>query len=164
VTTPAPETGADLDFGAELNLKLGRAISDLGDDVRALTSAVRIPDVIETVAYGSGLGTAPFIDLGGPAQGRQWTIRRLGLSDPTGPGAAVAGLAFWFAAPVGTPGAPEWLWSMLSLPKMDTFSGEQVTVRGPHHLLVQLSGGSAVPLLAQAVILDHPADRFLRSV
>lgn len=164
MTTPAPDNGADLKLDADIEIGIGRALSDLDDSVKALTSAVRVPEVIETVVYGSGLGTDAFIDLGGPAQGRQWTIRRLGLCDPTGPGAAVAGLAFWYAAPVGTPGATEWLWSMLSLPKMDTFSGEQESVKAPHHLLVQISGGSAVPLLAQAAILDHHADRLLRSV
>lgn len=163
---PEPVTAA-VDAQAGLDLQIGRAVTELGDAVRQLHAAVRVPDVIDANPQGSGLGTDPWIDLGGPAQGRWWTVRRLQLCAPAGPGAAVAGLAFWFEAlPVAgqAPASGQWRWSMLSLPKVDTFTGDVIVIKSPNHLLVSLSGGSAVELQAQAQVKDHPADMQLRSV
>lgn len=170
MTTPVPtpgDLGAGLDVQAGLDLELGQVVGELGDAVRQLHAAVRVPDVIHHNPQATGLGTAPWIDLGGPAQGRWWTVRRLQLCDPSGPGAAVAGLAFWYEAfPTSgqAPAAGQWRWSMTALPKVDTFTGEVIVIKSPNHLLVSLSGGSAVSLLAQAAVLDHPADRQLRTV
>lgn len=170
-TSPVPTPGeeADLDVEAEVSLgvQIGRMLHSFDDAVRQLHAAVRVPDVIHHNPQASGLGTAPWIDLGGPAQGRWWTVRRLQLCDPAGPGQAVAGLAFWYEGlpvPGQVPFSGQWRWSMLSLPKVDTFTGEVIVIKSPNHLLVSLSGGSAVELQAQAAVLDHPADRQLRTV
>lgn len=107
-------------------------------------------------------GAAFAIDLGGPQQGRFWTVRGLGISAGDNVRTAIPGTTFcdWYVGKyssiVSQVPPQEWVWTQSALPKIDPFSNEQVPVLPQQHLFCVVTGASTVgqQLLAQATILD----------
>lgn len=161
IPTPAeqPEAEAWLQLVARIGSDVGRMAD--GQDRRdrgrrTKVAGIKVPAVASGIVPASGTLT---LDLGAPAAGRQWSVRRLLLVDATNPGGAITGgaptakttaFAAGAAGVVGLPaGATMTGFDITTAPVAAAQSGT-VTVNGlaagtlSYVLAEQVSGGTAL--------------------
>lgn len=102
--------------------------------------------------------TAPLtLDLGGPAMGRRWVLRLLGVSDAASVATAVTGTADVYVGVPGVTSPAHWRWHFASLPNIEKFSDDQVEITPGQRLYVVATGVTAAQIVqAVAEVDDFP--------
>lgn len=149
--------GPGAGLSAQLTAQLGVTLGQLSQGIDALVEERRgylrdpysiawaIPLTSTVTLNGSGAGLC---DLGGPAQGYLWRVRRVSISDAgsftASMGAAVG--QFYEAiptdGPAGTMRPQSVIWPFASLPNVATFGADEVPLAFGEHLVAVVTGGT----------------------
>ena len=167
---PPPDTGGiSIGFQATIGT-LATAMQrwcDLQDKAAAVKSQLPVAIPIVSVVTVPTPAAAVVVDLGGPQQGRQWTVRRWAVADGGDTAAAIAGttradlfVGKPYAVGAGsTRGAiQQWADTMNPLPNLRIPSNEAISVQPQDHLFVIITGAttSGQQLAVAVAILDEP--------
>ena len=103
------------------------------------------------------------MDLGGPQKGRRWLVRMLRVSEAASVTGTLTGRADFFTGqPANYTGADSpanWVWTMGTLPAVDKFTSESITVTPTDHLYCVISSGTpGQHAFVGALVLDYPAN------
>ena len=99
--------------------------------------------------------TAPLtLDLGGPAMGRRWVLRLLGVSDAASVGTALTGHADVYVGVPGVTSSAHWRWRLATLPGIEKFSDDQVQVTPGQRLYVVVTGATASQIVQSCAEVD----------
>jgi hypothetical protein len=161
---PEEDGGFSLMFGAMVGIKA--AIGDLSaEQAKARDEAkrdalTRLPRDIPVSGGGvvSAAG-ALAIKCQGPAQGRQWELRRINVGQAAGPATAAGGKAdvFAIAGAVTLKNLDNWIGTLTALPGYLTFSARQAVLHGGETLYVVIrTGTSGQNIRVYGTALDYP--------
>ena len=184
MTMPATDPGAlsmpdGGGLAVGLQLVLGRVASSTERMVQRLDEAAARRQQLPVAVPVTGSGFVPnpaapiLINLGGPQQGRQWTIRRWAVADGAAVTNAIAGTPvadLYVGKPYGptaTTGAvQQWAGHLTALPNVGLFSNEQVPVYASDQVFIVVSGATTVgqQLIASIFILDEPVASFTSTI
>ena len=165
----------DDDQGPGLIARFELSLSGLRDDVRGvcdrmdrLARRAQSAPVRRLVVPQSGpvavvSGSVLIADLGAPSPGREWIVRRLSVSDASGPRTTITGATFadWYSGrqPTGgiLPSSAQWVWTQQALPAVDTFTSDSVYVTSQDHLICAVTGATTTgqQLMVSAEVWDR---------
>lgn len=99
--------------------------------------------------------TAPLtLDLGGPAMGRRWVLRLLGVSDAASVTTAVTGTADVYVGVPGVTSPAHWRWHFATLPNIEKFSDDHIEVTPGQRLYVVATGVTAAQIVQTIAEFD----------
>lgn len=174
--TDAPGLSLDADLKVSLDL-LGGSVKRLAEQQERANQLVQQAGLLqpssrtETAADVCGSTGTLVLDLGGPAQGRLWDVRRIVVGGATRLTAA-AGTADVFVSAAGKLQQPgsllDWADEAATMPLMATYGAAELALRYPEHLFIVINGGTSTQqYLAAARVVDHmdtPTSRVTEAV
>lgn len=139
----------ELDIGAKFDIssssdveKVGRKIDDLDGYLKSVNPKMSIWRDQRTVTSTS-TSVQTYLDLGGPSQGRAWSIRRLVFSNPTPWSTALATPVVVFVSGKSVP--PDLTDQVdfgVSLPVAFNYGRGENVIQYPEHVIVGVTAGT----------------------
>jgi hypothetical protein len=165
---PVPD-GGGISLG--LQVTLGKVADATERMCRMLDQAAAVKAILPVPIPVVGQGVVPnpaatfTIDLGGPTQGRQWTVRRWSVADGADITNTIAGTDradLYLGRPYGTGGGSggiqQWLDTINNPPGLQHISNGEIIIFPPDRLFVICTGMTTVgqQIAACAFIYDEP--------
>lgn len=159
ISSPAAPEPNVAEAWLKVSAKLGSLATAITEDRMARTRERERPLRAPRVQAGTVANpTAPLtLDLGGPAMGRRWVLRLLGVSDAASVATTLTGTADVYVGVPGVTSPAHWRWHFATLPNIEKFSDDHVEITPGQRLYVVVTGATASQIVqAIAEVDDFP--------
>ncbi len=162
VMTADAGAGLDIGFAAGLSASLGRMESGIttiaGLMDREARRQARLDEAVRFVKPPAATGAisaagALTLDLGGPATGYMWTVRRVTVSDALSvPSSMASAVGYLYAGVIGSVIVPQNLeWLFPTCPNSATFGAGHIVLQYGEHLYLVIAGGTSAQVVQASV-------------